>query len=177
MSDPTDTDRPDGEVAFDGDEALRARADRAEQERDELKDRLLRQQAEFQNYQKRFQRELAEERRYAQMPLAGDLLPVLDNLDRATAAAEQAGETGPLVQGVALVRQQLLDLLRRHGVTLIEAAGQPFDPNLHQGLMQQPSAGVPPNTVLQVLEQGFKIYDRVLRPAKVIVSTRADGVG
>jgi molecular chaperone GrpE len=69
------------------------------------------------------------------------------------------------------VQTQLLDILRRHGITRIEAQGKPFDPNQHQAVMQQPSPDLPPNSVLQVLEQGFLIHDRVLRPAKVIVST------
>jgi molecular chaperone GrpE len=151
-------------------EALRARVLAAEQERDEFKDKFLRSRADFDNYQKRTSRELAQERRFAHAGLALDLLPVLDNFDRATEAAKQAGETGPLVQGVAMVRAQILDLLRRHGITPIEAAGKSFDPNLHEAVMQKPTAEVPPNTVVGVLEQGFLIHDRVLRPAKVIVS-------
>ena len=114
--------------------------------------------------------DMAAERRFAQTPLASDLLPALDNLDRAVAAASQAGEKGPLVQGVAMVQSQLLDALRRHGVTPIEAQGKQFDPHLHQAVMQQPSEKVPPQTVLQVLEQGYMLHDRVLRPARVIVS-------
>jgi molecular chaperone GrpE len=149
-------------------EALRARA----RERDEYLDLLQRARADFANYQKRNQKEREQERRYAYGPLVQELLPALDNLDRATAAARQAGETGPLVQGVAMVQSQLLDVFRRHGVTPIEAQGKPFDPNLHEAVMQQPSPDQPPNTVLQVLERGFTIHDRVLRPAKVIVSTR-----
>jgi molecular chaperone GrpE len=154
-------------------ETLRARASAVEQERNQFLDLLQRTRADFENYQKRVQRDLAEERRYAQKPLAADLLPVLDNLDRAVAAAKQAGEKGPLVQGVALVQSQFLDLLKRHGVTRIEAQGQPFDPRLHDAVMQQPSAEHPPNTVLQVLEQGFLIHERVLRPARVVVSVPA----
>ena len=69
-----------------------------------------------------------------------------------------------------MVHGQLLDLLRRHGLTPIEALGQPFDPNRHSAVMQQPTSDVPPNTVLQVLEQGFMLHDRVLRPARVVVS-------
>ncbi len=111
--------------------------------------------ADFENYQKRMQRDLATERRYRPGALAADLLPALDNLERAIAAAEQAGEKGPLVQGVAMVHTQLLDILRRHGITRIEAQGQPFDPNLHQAVMQQPSKDHPPMTVVQVLEQGY----------------------
>jgi molecular chaperone GrpE len=151
-------------------DALRARAEKAERDRDELRDLARQTRADFENYQKRMQRDLAQERRYAHGPLAADLLPALDNLDRATAAAKQAGETGPLVQGVAMVQSQLLDMLRRHGITRIEAQGQPFDPNLHQAVMQQPAEGVPPGTVLQVLEPGYMIHERVLRPARVVVS-------
>ena len=152
-------------------EALRARLQAAEQKRDEYLDLAQRTRADFENYQKRMQRDLAKERRYAQAPLAADLLPALDNLERATAAAEQAGEKGPLVQGVAMVHTQLLDILRRHGITPHRGQGKPFDPNLHQAVMQQPSKEHPPMTVLQVLEQGYMIHDRVLRPAQVVVST------
>src|SRR5262245_18251516 len=151
-------------------EALRARAEAAERERDRL-DTLARQvKADFENYQKRQQRDLAAERRYAQMPLAADLLPALDNLDRALAAAQQAGDTGPLAAGVAMVLGQLLDALRRHGVTRIEAQGKPFDPNLHEADTQQPSAEHPPQTVAQVFEQGYQLHDQVLRPARVAAS-------
>jgi molecular chaperone GrpE len=151
-------------------ESLRGMVATVEQERDQFRGLLQRTQADFENYQKRIQRDLKQEIRYAAGPLVRDLLPALDNLDRATAAAKKAGETGPLVQGVAMVQTQFLDVLKRHGITRIEALGQPFDPNLHQAVMQQPSKGHPPNTVLQVLEQGFMIHDRVLRPASVVVS-------
>jgi molecular chaperone GrpE len=150
--------------------ALRARAEKAERDRDELRDLAQRTQAEFLNYQKRVQRDRSDERRYAHDGLAKDLLPALDNLERATEAAKKVGETGPLVQGVAMVQSQVLETLRRHGITRIEALGQPFDPNRHQAVMQQPTASAPPNTVVQVLEQGYMIHERVLRPASVVVS-------
>jgi molecular chaperone GrpE len=149
---------------------LAAKLQAAEAERDEFKGLAKRTQADFENYQKRANREAVQERRYAHGPLALDLLPILDNLDRAVAAAKQAGEVGPLVQGVGMVQSQYLDALKRHGITRIEAQGQPFDPNLHQAVMQQPS-DQPANSVLQVLEQGYMLHDRVLRPARVIVST------
>src|SRR5215475_2543536 len=88
-------------------EALRARAEQAERDRDELRDLAQRTRADFENYQKRVQRDLAQERRYAHGPLAADLLSALDNLERAVQAARQAGETGPLVQGVAMVQAQI----------------------------------------------------------------------
>jgi molecular chaperone GrpE len=152
-------------------EALQARIADAEQKRDEYLDLLQRTRADFENYQKRAMREMIQERKYAHGGLAADLLPALDNLDRATAAAKQAGEKSSLAQGVLLVQSQLLDILRRNGITPIDAVGKPFDPNQHEAVMQQPSADVQPGSVLQVLEQGFLIHDRVLRPAKVIVST------
>jgi molecular chaperone GrpE len=156
-------------------ETLKTKLQTAEQKRDEYLDLAQRTRADFENYQKRMQRDLTQERRYAQAPLALDLLGAIDNLERATAAAEQAGEKGPLVQGVAMVHSQLLDILRRHGITRIEALGLPFDPNLHQAVMQQPSKDHPPMTVVQVLESGYMIHERVLRPARVAVSASEQG--
>ena len=154
-------------------ESLRARAETAERERDEFLALLQRTRADFENYQKRIQRGLQQERRHWHGAVALDLLPALDNLERATTAAKQVGETGPLVHGVGMVQAQLLEALRRHGITRIDALGKPFDPNLHQAVMQQPTADKPPNTVVQVLEQGYMIHDRVLRPASVVVSVPA----
>jgi molecular chaperone GrpE len=159
------------EKVFDDLDSLRSKLQEAEQKRDEYLYLAQRARADFENYQKRLKRDQAEERRYAQAPLAFDLLAALDNLERAIAAAEQAGEKGPLVQGVAMVQTQLLDILRRHGITPINAEGQPFDPNCHQAVLQQPSKEHPPMTVMQVLESGYLIHDRVLRPARVVVST------
>jgi len=133
---------------------------------------LLKQtQADFENYQKRAGRERETERKYAVAPLARDLLPALDNLQRAMDAAKQVGENGPLVQGVAATQAQVVQILGRHGITPIEAQDQPFDPNKHEAVMQRPSADHPPGTVVQVLQQGFQIHDRILRPASVVVST------
>ena len=99
----------------------------------------------------------------------------MDNLDRAVTAAKASGEKGPLVEGVAMVQAQLLDVLRRHGIMRIEAQDKPFDPNQHQAVSQEPSDNHPPMTVLKVLEQGYVLHDRVLRPASVIVSTVSEG--
>jgi molecular chaperone GrpE len=174
MSDPngagTDNQQEGATDVLQDLEKLRAQVQTAEEERATFKDLLQRTRADFENYQKRMQRDLAQERRYAQAPLAKDLLPALDNLHRALVAAGQAGESGPLVQGVNMVQTQLLDVLRRHGITPIDARGKPFDPNLHQAVMQTPAADVPPQTVVQVVEQGFMIHDRVLRPASVVVA-------
>jgi molecular chaperone GrpE len=168
-NDATSGDKPPSVVAPEDIDKLRTQA----AERDQYFDLALRTKAEFENYQKRMQRERELDRKYAFGPLALDLLPILDNLDRAVVAAKQAGETGPLVQGVAMVQAQFLELLKRNGVTRIECEGKPFDPNLHQAVMQQPDEKSAPNTILQVIEQGFLNQDRVLRSAKVIVSAKA----
>jgi molecular chaperone GrpE len=145
---------------------LRARA----AERDQYLDLLQRTRAEFENYQKRSQKDRELERRYMYGTLLFDLLPVLDNLERAVSAARQAGEKGPLADGVAMIQSQFLEFLKRYGVTPIDALDKSFDPNLHQAVMQQEAVGKPTNTVVQVLEQGYLNNDRVLRPAKVVVS-------
>ena len=155
-----------GAVSVENLEALRKQA----AERDQYLLLAQRTRAEFENYQKRNQRERAQERQFMTGQFVLDILPVLDNLERATAAAKQAGEKGPLVQGVALVQQQFFDLLKRYNVKRIEAEGQPFDANRHQALTQQTAADKPPNTVLHVAEHGYLHNDRVLRPAKVVVS-------
>jgi molecular chaperone GrpE len=145
---------------------LRARAS----ERDQFLDLLRRTRAEFENYQKRVRRTQEEERRYQHGHLALDLLPVLDDLERAMEAAQQAGDSGPLAQGVALVRNMFLDVLQRHGITPVNARGQKFDPNLHHALATKAVHGQPANTVVEVLKQGYRIHDRLLRPAEVVVS-------
>lgn len=164
----SEQETPDGAAAVQEDlEALRTRA----QERDQFLDLLKRTQADFENYQKRNRAEREQERRFAQKPLAQDLLPVLDNLERTVAAARQSNDNGPLVQGVVMVLAQFQELLKRHGVTPIEAEGRPFDPNLHMAVAQRPADEAHPvNSVAQVVEQGFMMHDRVLRPARVIVA-------
>jgi molecular chaperone GrpE len=141
-------------------------------ERDQYLDLAQRTRAEFENFQKRNRSDRDLERKYAYYPLVRDLLPVLDNLDRALAASQQAGEAGALAKGVAMVQSQFLDLLKRNSVVRIEAQDKPFNPNEHEAVMQKPSADCEPNTVLQVLENGFMLHDRVVRPAKVIVSAK-----
>ena len=185
-TDPTNEPRGADEQAAAADAVLRRAAaseatenppiveDEAEQARrdlDEARDRVLRAQAELDNYRKRARRELDEERRYAALPLLGDLLPVLDNVGRAIQAAEKNSEAGSLVEGVKLVAQQLEGVLGRYHCVRIEALHKPFDPHLHQAIMQQPSAELPSGTVLHVAQEGYQVYDRVLRPAQVIVST------
>ncbi len=140
-----------------------------------LQDRNLRLHAEMQNLRDRTAREIATERRYAALPIMRELLPVVDNIDRAIEAAEKAGEAENLLAGFRLVRQQLVTLLAQHHCEEIEAAGEPFDPNFHEAILQQPSPDVPEGHVSMVTQTGYRLHDRVVRPSQVIVSSGPPG--
>lgn len=151
-------------------ESARAKLAATEQELANYKLRL----ADFENARKRLLRDAETEKKYAAESLIRDLLGALDNLDRALGAAQSAGDKGPLVSGVSATASQFLDILRRHGVTRIECnPGTPFDPNLHEAVMEQPSEEYKPGQVVQVLQHGFLLHDRVLRAASVIVASAA----
>ena len=140
------------------------------------KDRNLRLRAELENVRARASRELADERKYGAMPLAKEILAVLDNIDRAIEHAEQNADAASLLEGFKLVRQQLSAILQRHDCVEIAALGEAFDPQFHQAILQQPSADVPANHVMLVTQSGFRMHDRVVRPSHVIVSS-GPGVG
>ncbi len=134
------------------------------------RDRVLRLQAELQNVRMRQARELRDQQQYAAMPLMRDILPALDNVDRAIEAATKSGEATGLLEGVKLVRQQLLTAMEQHHCTVIEADGAVFDPDQHQAILQQPSTDYPAGRVMMVTQPGYKLHERVVRPAQVIVS-------
>ena len=144
----------------------------------EATQRALRTQAELENYRKRMKREMDDERRYAEQQLVSHLLPVVDNLQRAIDATltRRASEGGDgshagLLEGVKLVAAQLEAVLKQHHCEPIEAVGQPFDPNQHQAIAQEPSDQHPAGTVTRAAQVGYKLHDRVIRPAQVFVST------
>lgn len=140
-------------------------------ERDDLLGRLQRVSADYVNYQKRVQRDLAQAREYANEDILKAMLGVLDDLERAIDAARQNHSADdPLLVGTALVQKKAMETLGRFGLTRIQAEGKPFDPELHSALMQQPSDQHPPRTVLKELQAGYRLKDRTLRPAQVIVS-------
>jgi molecular chaperone GrpE len=135
------------------------------------RDRVLRLQAEMENLRNRTLREINEERRYAPLPIVRDLLPAIDNIDRAIEAAEQSGEASGLLEGFKLVRQQLVSLLEQHNCKRIEDVGERFDPQVHEAILQQPSGEQPAGHILLVTEVGYLLHDRVVRPSKVIISS------
>lgn len=141
-------------------------------ERDELKDRLLRVMAETENFKKRTERDKADQLRRANEGMVRDLLPVVDNLERALEHLGEAEAGGPLAQGVGLTLQELIKTLERHGLERVEAVGLAFNPEVHEAMMQQEDAGAEENTVLSELGKGYLFQGRLLRPAMVIVSKR-----
>lgn len=149
--------------------------ERLQIEAGEAKDVALRARAELENYRKRAQRDSQEERRYANIHLMRDLLPVLDNVKRAIAAAEKSGvsdEAVSLIEGFRMVEQQLTSVLDQYHCKPIDTEGAQFDPNLHEAILQQPSPDHPENSILTVTEVGYLLHDRVVRPSKVIVTKK-----
>lgn len=138
---------------------------------DDLQNRLLRTQAELENFRRRTYREQEDARRFESLRLVRDILPGMDGLNRAIASAEQTGDLQNLLNGIRMVANQFKDILKAHAAEPIDAMGKPFDPNLHEALTQVPSADHEPMTVLQVVEMGYRMHDRVVRPARVIVSS------
>jgi molecular chaperone GrpE len=146
-----------------------------QRERDEYLNLAKSVQAEFDNYQKRAARSRDEERRYALWPLASDLLTAIDNLDRALEAAKANADQAALVQGVAATHNQLLNVLKRHGIEPIQTEpGSPFNPDQHNAVMQQPTTEYPAGSVVAVVQRGFRYHERVLRPSSVIVAKAAE---
>jgi molecular chaperone GrpE len=154
-------------------EKLAAQLEAARGEARENYDRLLRVSAEFENYKKRSAREMEDYRKYANESLLRDLLPVIDNLERALAVPADAQNEKGLREGLELTLKQIHKLLECFGVSAIEAEGQPFDPAFHQAMMQEQSDQVPENVVLRQLQKGYAIKDRLLRPAMVVVAKAA----
>lgn len=139
-------------------------------ERDDYLDHLRRLQAEFENYRKRVRREAEELRLRAGEDVVEALLPVVDNMARALEAADRH-EEGQLIAGLQLVSGQLHDALAAHGLEEVPTApGDPFDPTVHEAVMTQPSGDHDEGAVLQVLERGYLLHGRLLRPAKVVVA-------
>jgi molecular chaperone GrpE len=136
----------------------------------ELQERVLRVQAELENFRKRSRREYDDAQRYREMDVLRDLLPVLDNVLRAIEAAEKTTDVETLRSGFRMTAQQLEKLLGSHGCQTIETDGAAFDPAVHDAILQQDVPGVAGGTVVGTASRGYKLHDRVVRPAQVIVA-------
>jgi molecular chaperone GrpE len=140
-------------------------------ELDEAKNRALRALAELENYRARVNRQTAEERKYASIDLMRELLPIWDNIGRALDAVAASHNLESLVEGVQMVHAQFLEVLKKYHCEKIEAKFQPFDPNVHASVAQLPSAEHPANTVIEEVQAGFRLFDRVVRPSQVVLAS------
>lgn len=165
MADEPLTDAPDAGAATETSELAEL-----QRERDDYKDRWLRKGAEFDNYRKRIDRERREATERAAEAVLGDLLPVLDDLERALAAETGEASAESYRRGVELIHKQILDLITRRGAKPIETVGQQFDPNLHQAVASESVPGVPDGEIVEELRRGYLLGDRLLRPAMVKVA-------
>ena len=154
-------------------EQLRAELDAAREEARRRHDSYLREAAETENYKKRVTREKHDAIRYANEALVRDLLPVIDDLERAAEHAPADGNPQPLLDGIELVLRSCLEALQKHGVTQITAKGQPFDPEKHEAFAQVETGEYEANTVVDEIHRGYYLADRLLRPSLVSVAKAA----
>jgi molecular chaperone GrpE len=156
---------------------LEAKIEAARQEAQANYERLLRVSAEFDNYKKRSAREIQDFRKYANETLLKELLPMVDNLELAIkSASEESNGQESLVNGIDLTLKEILRVLNKFGVQAVEALNQPFDPVFHQAVVSEESDTHPKNTVIQELQKGYTLHDRLLRPSMVVVAKpKADG--
>jgi molecular chaperone GrpE len=145
--------------------------DELRREKDAVQDRLLRTAAEFDNYRKRVERERRELADYMKMDVLNEFLPIVDNFERALQAP--SSDTDSLRKGVELIYKQMIDLLRKRGVTPIEALGTDFDPNFHQAVIHETSPSHREGEVIEELQRGYMLGDKLLRPAMVKVAKAA----
>ena len=150
-----------------GDELEKART-----EAKELHERYLRSAADLENFKKRMQKEADENRKYANDELIKAMIPTVDNLERAITHSEGNADQDALLEGIRMVYRQLIDTLAKFGVEQIASLGKPFDPNLHQALMQVKTNQSPPNTVVTEVTKGYLLNGRLIRPSMVGVSVR-----
>jgi molecular chaperone GrpE len=164
---PSSVESGGDSAAGEGDDAMSG----LQADLDRFRDLALRSQADFENYKKRSAREKEEAIKYANSSLLERLVGIVDNFELGLAAAKEQGTNSPIYSGMVLVQKQLNDLLAENGLQPIEAEGQRFDPNVHEAIGHEQSEHVPEEIVLRQVRRGYRLKDRLLRPAKVVVSS------
>jgi len=153
-------------------EFLKTEVEKLGSERKQLEDQVLRTMAEFQNFRKRKEQEADQLRSFATEKLVTSLLPVLDNFERTLEALDKGAPMEKVIEGIKLVDRQFRQILESHNVKRIEAHGQPFDPDVHEAIATEDSHEHPENTVVGEVEPGYRLADKVIRPARVRVSKK-----
>jgi molecular chaperone GrpE len=151
-------------------EALRARLQEAEQQAAENWDRFLRASAELENVRRRVEREAAGLQKYALERVLGELITVNESFELGLKAARENPDSAAVIEGMELIHRQFWAALERQGVSLVDPAGEPFNPELHEAVSMVESAEVSPNHVVSVMQKGYRLHDRLLRPAMVVVA-------
>ncbi|MDT8318841.1 MAG: nucleotide exchange factor GrpE [bacterium] len=152
---------------------LQKRVDELEKEKNELKDQALRTHAEAENFKKRLTREKEDFAKYSNEKAVKEILPVIDNLERAVDHAKEAGESGGLIEGVEMTLNLFQKALERLGVSPVEAVGETFDPERHEAVQQIESTDHEPNIVVSEFQKGYMLHERLIRPAMVVVSSQS----
>jgi len=155
-------------------EALKIENENLKKEVEEYKDRLLRRVAEFENYKKRLEADYASAVKYANEKLFLEILPIVDDLERSLESGKEKPDFDSFYQGIKMIYSKLMKVLESHGVKPFESVGKQFDVYYHEALLRIPRDDVPPDTVIDEVERGYMYYDKVLRHAKVIVSSPVD---
>lgn len=173
-SQPSETQQPEAGPMAETPESKATRLEQELEQKDaqfrEMNDKYLRALADFDNFRKRARQDMDDTRRNAAAAVMEEILPVLDNFERALQAAEESKHLDKLLEGVHMIRRQMQDILERRGVAPIEAVGQPFDPNYHEAVARIETTEHPEGTVVHEVEKGYTFGDRVLRPTKVAVA-------
>ncbi len=168
---PTSEQQPAGEQTAEN--VLLKRISELELLAGQYKDQLLRKAAEFENFKKRTENDFYERVKYANEDLVFDLLPVLDDVERSLKAGKEKKDFDTLYRGIELISQKFFKILEANGVVPYDSVAKPFDPHLHDALMQVPGTDLPPHTVVEEVEKGYKMHGKVLRHAKVLVSSES----
>ncbi len=168
----TDTGEDAGEESV---EALKAKVESLSAAMDAAKEQVLRSQAEAQNARRRAEQDVEKAHKFGQEKLLQDLLPVVDNLERALSAMDtEDPELKAVVEGIQLTHKSFIDALAKYKVESVDPTGEPFDPELHQAMTMVPNPDVEPNTVIEVFQKGYTLHGRLVRPAMVVVSKAAE---
>ncbi len=157
------------EITVEADE-LAAKLTELTEENDRLRDQALRSRAEFENFRRRKNRELEEYTSLANESLIEDLLPVLDDLNLLLSNSDENKELAALIEGARLILQKFSDTLKKRGLAVVDAEGKPFDPDVHEALLETPDPDVEPGTIISVHQTGYKLGNKLLRPSRVIIA-------